>query len=39
MKHGGTPYVGIEDEYADQYAPEKTGIWRMDLNTGERRLS
>ena len=38
MKHGGTPYVGIEDEYADQYAPKKTGIWRMDLNTGEAAL-
>ena len=35
MKHGGTPYVGIADKYADQYAPRETGIWRMDLDTGE----
>jgi len=35
MKHGGTPYVGIEDKYANQYAPKETGIWRMDLNTGD----
>jgi hypothetical protein len=34
MKHGGTPYVGIEDKYADRCAPKETGIWRMDLNTG-----
>ncbi len=38
MKHGGTPYVGIKDKYADQYAPKETGIWRMDLNTGEATL-
>lgn len=38
MKHGGTPYVGIEDKYAGQYAPKETGIWRMDLNTGEATL-
>lgn len=35
MKHGGTPYIGIADKYADQYAPKETGIWRMDLKTGE----
>jgi hypothetical protein len=38
MKHGGTPYVGIKDKYADQYAPKETGIWRMDLSTGEAAL-
>ena len=38
MKHGGTPYVGIEDNYAAQFAPKETGIWSMDLNTGETRL-
>jgi alpha-mannosidase len=38
MKHGGTPYVGIEDRYADQYAPRETGIWKMDLNTGATTL-
>jgi len=35
MKHGGTPYVGIEDKYAGQLAPKETGIWKMDLNTGD----
>ena len=38
MKHGGPPYVGIEDKYADSYAPKETGIWRMDLTTGEATL-
>jgi len=38
MKHGGTPYVGIEDKYAGQYAPRETGIWRMDLNAGDATL-
>ncbi|MCX5646404.1 MAG: hypothetical protein NTZ17_17240 [Phycisphaerae bacterium] len=38
MKHGGTPYVGLEDRYAGQYAPKETGIWRMDLNTGDAGL-
>ena len=35
MKHGGTPYVGIADKYAGRYAPKETGIWKMDLNTGD----
>jgi hypothetical protein len=35
MKHGGTPYVGLKDKYADQYAPKETGIWKMNLNTGD----
>jgi uncharacterized protein YfiM (DUF2279 family) len=35
MKHGGTPYVGIKDKYEGRYAPKETGIWKMDLNTGE----
>ena len=38
MKHGGTMYMGIEDKYEDQYAPKETGIWKMDLNTGEAAL-
>ncbi len=38
MKHGGTPYVGIPDKYAGQIAPRETGIWRMDLNTGDTTL-
>lgn len=35
MRHGGTPYVGIKDKYEGRYAPKDTGIWRMDLNTGD----
>jgi len=38
MKHGGTMYVGLKDKYEDQYAPEETGIWKMDLNTGRAAL-
>jgi hypothetical protein len=38
MKHGGTMYMGLEDKYAEQYAPKETGIWRMDLNTGRASL-
>lgn len=34
MKHGGTMYMGLNDKYADQYAPKETGVWKMDLNTG-----
>ncbi len=38
MKHGGTDYVGIEDAYKNQYAPSKTGIWKMNMDTGEAQL-
>jgi len=38
MKHGGTPYVGIADKDADQFAPKETGIWKMDLGTGDAAL-
>jgi len=38
MKHRGTDYVGIPDKYEDQYAPKETGIWKMDLNTGETEM-
>jgi hypothetical protein len=38
MKHGGTMYMGLEDKYAEQYAPKETGIWKMDLNTGRASL-
>jgi len=38
MKHGGTDYVGIEDVYKHQYAPSKTGIWKMNMDTGEAEL-
>ena len=33
--HGGCSYVGIEDPYADQWAPDKIGIWKMDMKTGK----
>lgn len=38
MKHRGTDYVGIEDKYKDQYAPSQTGIWKMNLDTGNAEL-
>ena len=38
MKHRGTDYVGIEDIYKNQYAPSKTGIWKMNMDTGKAEL-
>ena len=38
MKHRGTDYVGIEDAFKDQYAPAKTGIWKMNMDTGQAEL-
>jgi hypothetical protein len=38
MKHRGTDYVGIEDSFKDQYAPAKTGIWKMNMDTGQAEL-
>jgi hypothetical protein len=38
MKHRGTDYVGIEDKYKDQIAPNETGIWKMNMNTGNAQL-
>jgi len=38
MKHRGTEYVGIEDIYKNQYAPGKTGIWKMNMDTGHAEL-
>jgi hypothetical protein len=38
MKHRGTDYVGIEDIYKNQYAPSKTGIWKMNMDTGHAEL-
>ena len=35
MKHGGTNYVGIADENAEEWAPEGSYIWKMDIATGE----
>lgn len=34
----GYGYVGIPDPNAGVLAPEDTGIWRMDLDSGERQL-
>lgn len=34
----GYGYAGIADPFDDQSAPEKTGIFRVDLNTGEQKL-
>jgi hypothetical protein len=34
----GYGYAGIPDPYFDDLAPEKTGIWHMDLKTGKRKL-
>jgi hypothetical protein len=38
MKHRGTDYVGIDDEYKNQIAPRETGIWSMNMNTGDAQL-
>ena len=38
MKHRGTDYAGIEDKYKDQFAPSQTGIWKMNLDTGNAEL-
>jgi hypothetical protein len=35
IKHGGCDYVGVEDPFKNQWAPDKTGIWKMDINTGK----
>ncbi|MEO5893622.1 MAG: hypothetical protein ABIQ31_25435 [Ferruginibacter sp.] len=35
MEHGGTNFVGIEDKYKRQWAPEETGVFKMDLRTGK----
>ena len=34
----GYGYAGLEDPYVDQLAPSESGIWRVDLKTGEQRL-
>jgi hypothetical protein len=34
----GYGYAGIPDPYAVENAPEKTGIWRVDLRTGNSNL-
>jgi hypothetical protein len=34
----GYGYVGFVDPYADELAPRETGIFKIDLETGDRRL-
>jgi hypothetical protein len=34
----GYGYVGLPDPFSDQSAPKESGIWWMDLTTGEHRL-
>lgn len=38
MIHRGTSYVGIEDKYAEQWAPKETGIWKMNMISGKTEL-
>lgn len=33
-----TGYAGLVDPYSDQLAPEKSGIWKMDLQSGKSEL-
>ncbi len=34
----GYGYAGVKEPYRDQHAPEESGIWRIDLATGESKL-
>lgn len=34
----GYGYVGLQDPCSSQRAPEESGVWRMDLETGESQL-
>jgi hypothetical protein len=38
MKHGGTDYVGIEDKFKNEFAPSGTGIWKMDMDSGQSKM-
>jgi hypothetical protein len=38
IKHGGCNYVGIDDQYKNLWAPDKIGIWKMDIKTGEMQM-
>lgn len=38
MRHPGTDYVGLPDKHAGTAAPAGTGVWKMDLTTGEASL-
>jgi len=34
----GYGYAGLPDPFADQRAPEESGVWRVDLQTGKEQL-
>lgn len=34
----GTEYVGIEYPYEKEFAPSKTGIWKMNMDTGKAEM-
>jgi hypothetical protein len=34
----GTEYVGIADIYENEFAPSKTGIWKMNMGSGKAEL-
>lgn len=34
----GYGYAGVADPYKDELAPEKSGIWKVDLTTGQAKL-
>jgi len=36
--HRGCKYVGIEDPFANQWAPKEIGLWKMDMQTGDLKL-
>ena len=38
MEHGGTNFVGIQDKYKGQWAPNGTGIWKMNLKNGQSEM-
>ena len=35
MEHGGTNFIGIPDMYKNQWAPEGSGIWKMNIKSGQ----
>lgn len=38
MLHRGTAYVGIEDKFKDQWAPKETGIYKINIKSGETEM-
>ncbi len=34
----GTEYVGIEDPYEKEFAPSRSGIWKMDMESGKSQM-